>query len=710
VTTAFQTLPLPGGLQTNRRLGQWLRVRPDGVVEMFSGKVEIGQGILTALAQIVADGLGVPFDRIRPVAASTAHSPNEAITSGSLSVQDSGSALRQVCAEVRSIYLQAAAARLGSPADQLVIDRGDIVGPNGDRTSYWDLADDALLDRDATGLPVAVAAPNAATQRIDLPDKVFGRPRYIHDLDLPGLVHGRILRPVASHARLRSVDQARVLACEGVIAVVRDGSLLGVLAETERQAEQALAALGDAAAWDMADGALPDQDALPAWLRTQPIESKVVAYKHDPSLGANQPQVSRTLRTSFAKPFLAHASIAPSCALARFDGATLEVWTHSQGIYNLRTDLALAFGLHADAIIVQHVEGAGCYGHNPADDAAFDAAWLARAAGGCPVRVQWTRSDELAWAPFSPAMAVDLEADLDASGAIVGWRHTVWSNGHSTRPGRATSPALLGSWHMDPPFERQPAINAPLAAGGGAERNAVPSYDFPAWQVVNNRVLSMPLRSSAMRALGAFANVFAVEQLMDELAYANGSDPVAYRLRHLADTRARAVIALAVARSGWAGEKLADHGRGLGFARYKNTGAYCAVVAEIEAAAEIRVKRLTIAVDVGLAVNADGVANQIEGGAIQATSWILKEVVRFDRNRITSDTWDTYPILRFSDVPAVDVHIVPSTQPSVGAGEGSVGPTAGAIANAVFDALGVRVRQMPLSAEHVIAAFDQGNG
>jgi nicotinate dehydrogenase subunit B len=710
VTTAFQTLPLPGGLQTNRRLGQWLRVRPDGVVEMFSGKVEIGQGILTALAQIVADGLGVPFDRIRPVAASTAHSPNEAITSGSLSVQDSGSALRQVCAEVRSIYLQAAAARLGSPADQLVIDRGDIVGPNGDRTSYWDLADDALLDRDATGLPVAVAAPNAATQRIDLPDKVFGRPRYIHDLDLPGLVHGRILRPVASHARLRSVDQARVLACEGVIAVVRDGSLLGVLAETERQAEQALAALGDAAAWDMADGALPDQDALPAWLRTQPIESKVVAYKHDPSLGANQPQVSRTLRTSFAKPFLAHASIAPSCALARFDGATLEVWTHSQGIYNLRTDLALAFGLHADAIIVQHVEGAGCYGHNPADDAAFDAAWLARAAGGRPVRVQWTRSDELAWAPFSPAMAVDLEADLDASGAIVGWRHTVWSNGHSTRPGRATSPALLGSWHMDPPFERQPAINAPLAAGGGAERNAVPSYDFPAWQVVNNRVLSMPLRSSAMRALGAFANVFAVEQLMDELAYANGSDPVAYRLRHLADTRARAVIALAVARSGWAGEKLADHGRGLGFARYKNTGAYCAVVAEIEAAAEIRVKRLTIAVDVGLAVNADGVANQIEGGAIQATSWILKEVVRFDRNRITSDTWDTYPILRFSDVPAVDVHIVPSTQPSVGAGEGSVGPTAGAIANAVFDALGVRVRQMPLSAEHVIAAFDQGNG
>ena len=695
---------------TNRRLGQWLRVRDDGIVEMFSGKVELGQGILTALAQIVADGLGVPFERVRPVAASTAHSPNEAITSGSLSVQESGSALRQVCVEVRAIYLRAAAAHLGSPADELIIDCGDIIGPKGDRTSYWDLADDALLDRDATGLPVAVATPSSAAQRIDLPDKVFGHPRYIHDLELPGLLHGRILRPAASHARLRSVDQGRVLACDGVIAVVRDGSLLGVLAETERQAEQALAALGDAAVWDMADGALPDQDALPVWLRTQPIDGKVVACKGDPSLGANQPQVSRTLRASFAKPFLAHASIAPSCALARFDGATLAVWTHSQGIYNLRTDLALAFGLDAGAVTVQHVEGAGCYGHNPADDVAFDAAWLARAAGGRPVRVQWTRSDELAWAPFSPAMAVDLEADLDANGAIVSWRHTVWSNGHSTRPGRGTSPALLGSWHMDPPFERQPAINVSLAAGGGAERNAVPAYDFPAWQVVNNRVLSMPLRTSAMRALGAFANVFAVEQFMDELAHANGSDPVAYRLRHLTDTRARAVIELAVMRSGWAGEKLANHGRGLGFARYKNTGAYCAVVAEIEAAAEIRVKRLTIAVDVGLAVNADGVANQIEGGAIQATSWILKEAVRFDGNRITSDSWDDYPILHFSDVPAVDVHIIPSTQPSVGAGEGSVGPTAGAIANAVFDALGVRVRQMPLSAEHVIAAFDEGNG
>ena len=404
---------------------------------------------------------------------------------------------------------------------------------------------------------------------------------------------------------------------------------------------------------------------------------------------------------------MAHASIAPSCALARFDGQALEVWSHSQGIFNLRKDLALAFAMEPDAIVVQHVEGGGCYGHNPADDVAFDAAWLAHSAGGRAVRVLWNRADELAWTPFGPAMAIDLEADLDADGAVVGWRHTIWSNGHSTRPGRAASPALLGSWSMAPPFERQPAINPPVAAGGGAERNSVPPYDFPAWSIVSNRILAMPLRTSAMRALGAFANVFAIESFMDELALDLGLDPLGFRLRHIVDTRARAVIELAADKAGWHGYRAPDgHGIGMGFARYKNTGAYCAVVAEIEAGKDILVKRLTIAVDVGMAVNPDGVVNQIEGGAIQATSWTLKEAVRFDGARVTSDSWEDYPILRFPEVPAVAVHMIPSEQPGVGAGEAAVGPTAAAIGNAVCNALGARVRHLPLTAERIVAAFD----
>jgi CO/xanthine dehydrogenase Mo-binding subunit len=321
------------------------------------------------------------------------------------------------------------------------------------------------------------------------------------------------------------------------------------------------------------------------------------------------------------------------------------------------------------------------------------------------VRVVWTRADELAWAPFGPAMAVEVTADLDAAGEVLAWRHELWSNGHSSRPGRAATPTLLAASHLERPFERVLAINPPMPAGG-ADRNAVPLYDFPARRIVNHRLLSMPLRASALRSLGDFANVFAIESFADELARAREEDPVAWRLRHLADPRARAVIEAAARRAGWSGWRPREaRGHGIGCAKYKNLGAYCAVVAEIEAEREIRVRRLVVAVDVGLVVNPDGVANQIEGGAIQATSWTLKEAVRFDRTRVTSSTWEDYPILKFSEVPAVEVEIVSRPDlPSVGAGESAQGPTAAAIANAVCDALGVRVRDLPITPERIAAA------
>ena len=692
-------MTLPASLRANPRLGQWLRVRREGWVEASSGKVELGQGILTALTAIVADTLGLGTDQVRMLPACTAHSPDEGVTSGSLSVRDSGSALRQVCLEARAIYLRQAADELGKPVDSLTVERGTI----GGRTSYWVLADDALLDRDATGEPEALAGTRAGLPRIDLPDKVFGRPRFIHDLILPGLLHGRIVRPPGPEAKLLSMQDGATRACPGMLAVVRDGSLVGVVAATEPEAVAAAAILARDCRWsDPAN--LPPQDGLASWLRLQPAETSHVAQGKRPG---NQPPVARTVRTEFAKPYLAHASIGPSCAIARFDGPELIVWSHTQAIFNLRRDLALALRLEPEQVTVQHVEGAGCYGHNPADDVAFDAAFLARHLQGRPVRVQWSRADELAWPPFSPAMAVVIEVDLDATGAILDWRHTIWSNGHSTRPGRGSSPALLGAWSLDPPFERQTAINAPRAVGGGADRNAAPSYDFPVWSITDHRILAMPLRASAMRALGALMNVFAAEQVMDRLAHQSGADPVAYRLRHTTDPRARAVIEAAVAHADWEAQLPDGWGRGIGYARYKNTSAYCAVVAEIEAGATIHVRRLVIACDVGIVVDADGVANQIEGGAIQATSWVLKEAVQFAAGRITSDSWDTYPILTFSEVPPVSVHIVDSVEPSVGAGEASVAPTAAAIANAVTAALGVQIRQMPLTPERVIAAANE---
>jgi CO/xanthine dehydrogenase Mo-binding subunit len=325
------------------------------------------------------------------------------------------------------------------------------------------------------------------------------------------------------------------------------------------------------------------------------------------------------------------------------------------------------------------------------------------------VRLQWSREDEMTHAPFGAAMAIEIESDLDAQGEIVNWRHEIWGNGHTARPGRAAVPALLAASELAKPFPRTIAGNPPIASGGGAQRNSIPLYDLPSWQINCHRLLVSPVRTSALRTLGGQGNVFAIESFLDELAAERGEDPVAFRLRHLSEPRARDVIQAVARRSNWKPRARAGVGYGIGFARYKNTGAYCAVVAEVEGDADIRVRRLTIAVDVGEAINPDGIINQIEGGAIQATSWTLKEQVRFDRDAITSNTWSAYPILRFSEVPEVEVEIVerPDMDP-LGAGEAAHGPTTAAIANAVFDALGARVRDLPITRDSLIAAMAAG--
>ena len=395
--------------------------------------------------------------------------------------------------------------------------------------------------------------------------------------------------------------------------------------------------------------------------------------------------------------------------MARWDGDRVHVWTHSQGVYLLRADLALVLRLPVDDITVEHMEGAGCYGHNGADDVALDAVLLARAAAGRPVRVQWSRADELSHAPFGAAMAIEIEAGLDAQNEIVGWRHQIWSNGHAARPGRAAQPALLAGTEIENPFPRMISSNPPQANGGGGDRNSIPLYDFPSWVIESHRLKTMPVRTSALRTLGGQGNVFAIESLLDEIACERGEDPVAFRLRHLRDERAKDVIRAAARRAGWKPPKKPGIGHGAGFGRYKNTGAYCAVIAEVEGAEDIRVRKLTLAVDVGEAINPDGVINQIEGGAIQATSWVLKERVRFDRQRITSTGWSGYPVLRFTEIPDVEVELIQRSEiDPVGAGEAAHGPVTAAIANAVFDALGVRVRKLPITRDALIAAMEQG--
>jgi nicotinate dehydrogenase subunit B len=698
---------MPVSLAANPVLSSWVRFSPDGEVMISPGKVEIGQGIVTALAQIAADELDVDIGRVQMVRASTAASPNEGVTSGSLSVQQSGRAIRHACAEIRQIFLDAASDRLGVGIDALGVKDGTISGPGNVSTSYWELAAEVSLDRDAT----PAATPKSSTQRalagksvqrVDIPDKVFSHPRFIHDFALPGMLHGRVLRPELSAAKLVNLSEDRARAVAGLVAIVRDGNFTGVISETEDGAEAALKALRKEAIWSSGE-ALPDEDRLAEWLKAQPSEPTVI----DTKTASGKRVKVRTIRRQYTRPYLAHASIAPSCAIAQWTGERVHVWTHSQGVYFLRADLALVLTLPLENIIVEHMEGAGCYGHNAADDVALDAVLLAKAGGGRPVRVQWSRQDEMTHAPFGAAMAIEIEADLDAHGEIVEWRHRIWSNGHTARPGRAAQPALLAATELANPFPRYIATNPSQANGGGADRNSIPLYDFPSWQIECHRLLTMPIRTSALRTLGGQGNVFAIESFIDELASANGEDPVAFRLRHLSDSRAQDVIRSVARRANWKPDKHTGHGHGLGFARYKNTGAYCAVVAEVEGAEDVSVKRLTIAVDVGEAINPDGVINQIEGGAIQATSWVLKERVRFDRQRITSNSWASYPILRFSEVPEVQVELIPrpDSEP-LGAGEAAHGPVTSAIANAVFDALGVRVRDLPITRDSLIAAME----
>jgi nicotinate dehydrogenase subunit B len=693
-------------LESNPRPASWLTIDPARRVLVRSGKVELGQGVLTALLQIVAEELDVGPSRVEMVATSTDESPDESYTAGSLSVQHSGGALRAVCAQVRAHFLAAAAARLQVPAETLTVADGEILAPDGRRTSYWELATEVPFDGDVG----AGASPKKTTDytivgrsepRRDIPDKVAGRPRFIQDLRPAGLLHGRVVRPPSRGALLLSVDETDAWKVPGVVAVVRDGAFLGVVAEREENALRALAALRTGCVWKEQDS-LPPEHELAEFLVSAPAEETVLS-----DTAGDAAPAARSVYARFSRPYLAHAAIAPSCGLAIWKDGRLSVWSHSQGVHKLRTAICRHLQLGPEDVVVQHVQGAGCYGHNPADDAAYDAVLLARSVAGRPVRVVWTREDELSWGPLGPAMVVDIAVDLDEAGRVQRWQHDVWSNGHAHRPGPAGAP-LLAATHVEAAALSLPATDPPVQNGHGSGRNAVPLYDLPRQLVRAHRLQTMPLRTSALRALGAHLNVYAIEMVVDELAGLAEVDPIEYRLQMLADERARAVLLAAAERAGWgSGDREPDVGLGVGLARYKNRGAWCAVVAEVEAAASVRVRRLTIAVDVGLVVNPDGVVNQIEGGALQALSWTTKEQVRFDARTVTTRTWEDYPILTFSEAPPVDVVLLDRPgDASLGAGEASIGPTAAAIGNALHAATGLRVRTLPLTAANVVAAMD----
>ena len=722
---------LPGSLKATPYLDAWIRIDADSTVTVFTGKAELGQGIKTALIQIAAEELEVLPLNIQLVTADTGRTPNEGYTAGSHSIQDSGTAIRNAAAQVREILIAAAARRWHLDPAQLKARSGQIVSENGHAAKYGELVSGETLHVAAQPQsklkdPHAFVVMGTPMKRVDIPAKVTGGVAYVQDLRLPNMVHGRVVRPPSPAAQLTAVDTSAVERMPGVLKVVRDGRFLAVIAEGEFQAVQAMRKLGAVARWEEKP-TLPAARDLPAVLQSLEAEDAVVADEKvgttttpvtraaaatNPSAavtGTTSPpsEPARTLAATYTRPYQCHASIGPSCAVAHFENGALTVWTHTQGVYPDRAAIAEMLKLQPDQVRCIHMEGSGCYGHNAADDAAADAALLARALPGRPVRVQWMREHEHAWEPYGPAMVTKARATLNETGAVAAWNYELWSNTHATRPGPAGN--LLAAQHLATPFPQQPQT-VRITPEGSGDRNAVPLYAFPDKHVVWHFLRDMPLRVSALRALGAYMNVFSIESFMDELALAAAADPVEFRLRHLQDPRARDVVTTAAQRFGWSNKEMPAHrGRGFAFARYKNLAAYCALAAEVLVEPDtgrVRMTRAVAAVDSGEVVNPDGIRNQIEGGILQSMSWTLFEAVSFDDTRITSIDWSTYPILRFPSVPdSVDVHVIPRPgEPFLGTGEAAQGPAAAAVANAIAHATGKRLRDLPFTRERVRTA------
>ena len=699
---------LPAVLAGNPRLDRWVGFLAPGRVRVCTGRVEIGQGVLTAMVQIGAEELDVAPDRILLQTGDTDLTPNEGYTAGSQSIQFGGVALRMACAEVRALFLDHAAGTFGfsrpdlSVRDGAITYRGEATGHD-----YWSLAGSVDLRRHASGRAQTksaseyrVVGQNAS--RIDLAPKVFGESIFVHDMVFNGMVHARVVRQPRRDATIKAIDDAALRrAAKGPIEIIRDGNFLAIVGADETVVETVAAVAPNHVVWDGVDAINPFQEEA-RWLLQQPSIDRLIGAAVPSDRGALENRHEAT----YTRMHIAHASVAPSCGLAIYRDGRLQVWTHSQGVYPLRDALARTLKLDHAAISVKHVQGPGCYGHNGADDAAADAAVIAFRMPGKPVKVRWRREEEFGFEPVSPAMLVTTRAALDGAGRPLDWTTEIWSGRHSSRPGGGGN--LLAAEALPNPPPPPPAAESAYPPGAGT-RNGEPLYDFPAKRIVHHLIAETPVRTSSLRGLGATLNVFAIESFMDELADRAGQDPIAYRLSVLSGARARAVVELAARMSAWrAGMPPGTgRGRGIGFARYKNLAAYAAVVAEVEVDESVRLLRVWCAADAGLVINPDGAINQLEGGIIQAASWVLKEGVRLDAGGISSRDWEGYPVLRFSEVPEVTVELVnpSSDDPPLGVGEAAGGPTAAAIGNAVAHALGARIRDLPLTRDRVMAAL-----
>jgi CO/xanthine dehydrogenase Mo-binding subunit len=692
-------------------IDSWLTISPDDRITVFCGKVDLGTGARTALSQMAAEELDVSFERVEMVMGDTATTPDQWLTAANLTIFQGGSELRRASASARRALVERAAQRLGVPANELVVEDGVVrVKANPERAlRYGELIGDGLkLEVDAK---IALKkAPDykvigKSIPRVDIPAKVTGEFMYVHDVRLPGMLHARVIRPDDHGARIASVDDSAARPVGGFVQTVRKGDFLAVVARNEWAAIKAARAIR--VNWTAGTG-LPDQASVfDAWRKRQIAKEEVTQ-----NVGAAKTALegsAKRLRATYDFAVQTHATIGPSCAVADFRDGKLTVWTSSQATHSMQHELAAITSLSREAIRLVFIEGAGCYGRNGTEDAAADAALIATLTGQ-PVRVQWSRADETARAPKSPPRAMDLEAGLDANGDVVAWMGDFYIAFNHIAAFKPLDFPLLAAMET--------GIPRPGNWVGFLFQNSGQPYLFPNIRVNTRHIAETFFRSSHLRSPGRIENSFANESFMDELAAAANVDPAEFRLRYLKDQRATDVIRAAMKLANWqarpgpnpsAGGGPVVNGRGIAYLRYNNAITYVAAVAEVEVdkgTGAIRVTRICAGHDCGEMVNPDGVANQVEGGVLQTVSRTLMETVTWDRNKVTSVDWASYPIMRHTQAPKVEIALIdrPGTV-AWGAGEPMACAIPAAIGNAVFDATGVRLRSVPFTPEKVKAAL-----
>ena len=682
-------------------IDSWIMLDSEGLLTVLTGKMELGQGIKTALMQIAAEELDMGMDKVKIVIADTSRTQDERYTAGSASIEGSGKAIRNAAAEARKYLLTLAEKKFETTAENLFVENGKVISKINQKTvSYQELIHGKRFEIEVTG-KAPVKSPKdyrligKPVPRKDLAFMAAAQSYYVQDLRFPDMVHARVLRPPTYSAKLLLFPKSEVLALPGVLKVVVNGSFVAAITTEEYQSIKALNRMKQLAKWE-SPLISPLQRDLYQDILSNTSSSETVEETGNVEQGVAAD--SKIYEAVYKRPYQIHGSIGPSCAIGLWEKNQLTVWSHSQGVYPLRKTLSDLLKIPEENIRTIGVPGAGCYGHNGADDVAADAALLAMQMEGKHVRVQWMREDEHTWEPFGSAMVFKLKGSLDGTGRINSWYTELWSDTHSSRPGGKAG-HFIAARDLEKPFDFQTG-----GFSGGSHRNSVPLYNVKNRKVVLHNFKG-PLRTSALRSLGAYANIFALESFVDELAEKAGKDPVQFRLEHLTDERAKEVITTLVNKAGWRKNKKENFGEGMAFAQYKNAASYFAVKAEViidPVKKTFKVTKLTGSIDAGQTINSDGIINQTSGGMIQAASWTLLEQVLYNEKGVQSKTWENYPILRFEEVPDTEVILIDRPEkPPLGAGEAAQGPTAAAIANAIFHATGSRIREIPLTPDKI---------